>query len=120
LQASSGNIFSLKERRQVRRSCAVGNICFQFIDEERQLAAYPLMERLIGIDLAKLKSTRRVLNCWRRTKNSRDSNLAECEVAERSDYRSTYSRAVDFYCIAKSNAIPGFWWDPEGIGPHRN
>jgi DNA-binding transcriptional regulator LsrR (DeoR family) len=34
LLASRGNIFSVEERRLLRRSGAVGDICFQFIDKE--------------------------------------------------------------------------------------
>jgi DNA-binding transcriptional regulator LsrR (DeoR family) len=61
LLASSGNIFSIEERRQLGRAGAVGDICFQFIDKEGNLIASPLMERVIGIDLATLKSTPRVV-----------------------------------------------------------
>ena len=61
LLASSGNIFSVEERRQLRRSGAVGDICFQFIDKEGRLVASPLMERVIGIDLVTLQSTPRVV-----------------------------------------------------------
>ena len=61
LLASSGNIFSVEERRQLRRSGAVGDICFQFIDKQGQRVASPLMKRVIGIDLATLKSTPRVV-----------------------------------------------------------
>jgi DNA-binding transcriptional regulator LsrR (DeoR family) len=61
LLASSGNIFSIEERRQLGRSGAVGDICFQFIDKEGRLIASPLMERVIGIDLVTLKSTPRVV-----------------------------------------------------------
>lgn len=59
--SSSGNIFSVEERRQLRRSGAVGDICFQFIDKEGRLVASPLMERVIGIDLVTLQSTPRVV-----------------------------------------------------------
>jgi DNA-binding transcriptional regulator LsrR (DeoR family) len=61
LLASSGNIFSVEERRQLRRSGAVGDICFQFIDNKGRLVASPLMKRVIGIDLATLKSAPRVV-----------------------------------------------------------
>ncbi len=61
LLANSGNIFSVEERRQLRRSGAVGDICFQFIDKEGRLVESPLMKRVIGIDLATLKSAPRVV-----------------------------------------------------------
>jgi DNA-binding transcriptional regulator LsrR (DeoR family) len=61
LLASSGNIFSVEERRQLRRSGAVGDICFQFIDKQGRLVDSPLMKRVIGIDLATLKSAPRVV-----------------------------------------------------------
>jgi len=61
LLASSGNTFSVEERAQLGRSGAVGDICFQFIDEEGRLVSSPLMERVIGIDLAALQSTPRVV-----------------------------------------------------------
>jgi DNA-binding transcriptional regulator LsrR (DeoR family) len=61
LLASSGNIFSEGERRQLRRSGAVGDICFQFIDEKGKLIKSPLMDRVIGIDLATLKASPRVV-----------------------------------------------------------
>jgi len=61
LLANSGNIFSVEERRQLRRSGAVGDICFQFIDKQGRLVESPLMKRVIGIDLATLKSAPRVV-----------------------------------------------------------
>jgi DNA-binding transcriptional regulator LsrR (DeoR family) len=61
LLASSGNMFSIEERKQLARSGAVGDICFQFIDKEGQLVVSPLMERVIGIDLLTLKSAPRVV-----------------------------------------------------------
>jgi DNA-binding transcriptional regulator LsrR (DeoR family) len=61
LLASSGNIFSPEERRQLRRAGAVGDICFQFIDKQGEPVDSPLMKRVIGIDLATLKSAPRVV-----------------------------------------------------------
>jgi DNA-binding transcriptional regulator LsrR (DeoR family) len=61
LLASSGNIFSVEERDQLRQAGAVGDICFQFIDEYGRLVESPLMRRVIGIDLATLKSAARVV-----------------------------------------------------------
>ncbi len=61
LLASSGNIFSVEERRQLRRSGAVGDICFQFMDKLGRPVESPLMKRVIGIDLTTLKSAPRVV-----------------------------------------------------------
>jgi DNA-binding transcriptional regulator LsrR (DeoR family) len=61
LLSNSGNTFSVEERRQLRRSGAVGDICFQFIDKRGRLVESPLMKRVIGIDLATLKSAPRVV-----------------------------------------------------------
>ena len=61
LLASSGNTFSVEERRQLRRAGAVGDICFRFIDKQGRLIESPLMERVIGIDLARLKRASRVV-----------------------------------------------------------
>jgi DNA-binding transcriptional regulator LsrR (DeoR family) len=61
LLASSGNIFSGAEQRQLRNAGAVGDICFQFIDEKGKLVKSPLMDRVIGIDLPTLKSSPRVV-----------------------------------------------------------
>lgn len=61
LLASSGNTFSDEERRRLRQSGAVGDICFQFIDEKGKLVKSPLMDRVIGIDLPTLKCSPRVV-----------------------------------------------------------
>jgi DNA-binding transcriptional regulator LsrR (DeoR family) len=61
LLAKSGNVFSDEERRQLRQSGAVGDICFQFIDKQGSLVKSPLMDRVIGIELATLKSSSRVV-----------------------------------------------------------
>lgn len=61
LLASSGNIFSPEERKQLRRAGAVGEICFQFIDKQGGLVDSPLMKRVIGIDLATLTTAPRVV-----------------------------------------------------------
>ena len=61
LLASSGNIFSEAEQRQLRRGGAVGDICFQFIDKKGKLVKSPLMDRVIGIDLPTLKTSPRVV-----------------------------------------------------------
>ena len=46
---------------QLRNAGAVGDICFQFIDEQGKLVNSPLMDRVIGIDLPTLKSSPRVV-----------------------------------------------------------
>jgi DNA-binding transcriptional regulator LsrR (DeoR family) len=61
LLASSGNIFSPKEREELRRKGAVGDICFQFIDEDGVPVNSSLMLRVIGIDLVTLKRSPRVV-----------------------------------------------------------
>ena len=45
----------------MRRAGAVGDICFQFIDKQGGPIDSPLMKRVIGIDLATLKSAPRVV-----------------------------------------------------------
>ncbi len=61
LLASSGNIFSDKEVEQVQRKGAIGDICFQFIDQNGRPIESPLAERVIGIQLAELKRAKRVV-----------------------------------------------------------
>jgi lsr operon transcriptional repressor len=45
----------------LQRRGAVGDICFQFIDKDGAPVQSPLMQRVIGIDLATLKRARRVV-----------------------------------------------------------
>lgn len=59
--AVSGNIFSREERAELQRSGAVGDICFRFFDADGQPVKSPLMKRVIGIDLVKLRACRRVV-----------------------------------------------------------
>ena len=54
LLKSSGNIFSAQEREELSLRGAVGDICFQFIDENGSAVDSPLMDRVIGIELALL------------------------------------------------------------------
>jgi DNA-binding transcriptional regulator LsrR (DeoR family) len=61
LLANSGNTFSLREREELRRQGAVGDICFQFIDKNGAPVESPLMQRVIGIDLVTLKRAPRVV-----------------------------------------------------------
>jgi len=57
----SGNIFSREERAELQRLGAVGDICFRFFNADGQPLKSPLMKRVIGIDLVKLRSCRRVV-----------------------------------------------------------
>jgi len=57
----SGNIFSREERAELQRLGAVGDICFRFFNADGQPLKSPLMKRVIGIDLAELRSCRRVV-----------------------------------------------------------
>ena len=59
--AVSGNIFSREERAELQRLRAVGDICFRFFDVDGQPVKSPLMKRVIGIDLVKLRACQRVV-----------------------------------------------------------
>jgi DNA-binding transcriptional regulator LsrR (DeoR family) len=59
--AVSGNIFPREERVELQRLGAVGDICFRFFDADGQPVKSPLMKRVIGIDLVKLRACRRVV-----------------------------------------------------------
>ena len=59
--AVSGNIFSREERAELQRLGAVGDICFRFFDADGRPVKSPLMKRVIGIDLVKLRACRRVV-----------------------------------------------------------
>lgn len=59
--AVSGNVFSRDERAELQRSGAVGDICFRFYDADGKPIKSPLMKRVIGIDLTKLRACRRVV-----------------------------------------------------------
>ena len=59
--AVSGNIFSREERAELQRLGAVGDICFRFFDADGQPVKSALMKRVIGIDLVKLRSCKRVV-----------------------------------------------------------
>ena len=61
LLASSGNIFSPAERSGLRRQGAIGDICFRYFDAQGELIKSPLMQRVIGIELASLRRVRRVV-----------------------------------------------------------
>lgn len=59
--AASGNIFSRKEHAELQRLGAVGDICFRFFNADGKPIKSPLMKRVIGIDLVKLRACRRVV-----------------------------------------------------------
>lgn len=59
--AASGNIFSREERAGLQRLGAVGDICFRYFDSAGRPIRSPLMKRVIGIDLVKLRACRRVV-----------------------------------------------------------
>lgn len=59
--AQSGNIFSHEERAELQRAGAVGDICFRYFNAEGKPVKSPLMKRVIGIDLEKLRACKRVV-----------------------------------------------------------
>lgn len=59
--AVSGNVFSREERAELQRLKAVGDICFRFFDADGEPVKSTLMKRVIGIDLVKLRSCKRVV-----------------------------------------------------------
>jgi DNA-binding transcriptional regulator LsrR (DeoR family) len=59
--AASGNILSREERTEMQRLGAVGDICFRYFDADGQPVKSPLMKRVIGIDLTKLRTCKRVV-----------------------------------------------------------
>ena len=59
--SASGNIFSRDERAELQRLGAVGDICFRCYNADGQPIKSPLMKRVIGIDLAKLRACKRVV-----------------------------------------------------------
>jgi DNA-binding transcriptional regulator LsrR (DeoR family) len=59
--AVSGNIFSREDRAELQRLGAVGDICFRFYNADGQPIKSQLMKRVIGIDLDKLRTCKRVV-----------------------------------------------------------
>ena len=59
--AASGNIFSREDRADLQRLGAVGDICFRYFGADGQPIKSPLMKRVIGIDLVKLRACKRVV-----------------------------------------------------------
>jgi len=58
---SSGNTFTLPELQSLRDAGAVGDICLRFFNEEGQPVRSPLLNRVIGIELATLKRINRIV-----------------------------------------------------------
>jgi len=61
LLATSGNVFSPHELRQLSRRGAVGDICLRFFDAHGDAVVSPLDERVISMDLATLRRVPRVV-----------------------------------------------------------
>jgi len=61
LLAASGNVFTPAELEQLDELGAVGDICLRFYDADGVPVASPLDERVIGLDLERLKRTRRTV-----------------------------------------------------------
>lgn len=59
--ASSGNVFSPRELRQLASLGAVGDLCLRFFDPDGRPVASPLNERVISIELGDLARVRRVV-----------------------------------------------------------
>lgn len=57
----SGNFFAARELAELRKSGAIGDICFRFYDAEGKPVKSPLVKRVIGIDLVTLRSCKRVV-----------------------------------------------------------
>jgi DNA-binding transcriptional regulator LsrR (DeoR family) len=61
LLSNSGNVFSPKEREELKQLGAVGDICLRFFDKEGKPIKSPLINRVIGIELAALKQAHRIV-----------------------------------------------------------
>lgn len=61
LLASSGNVFSPQELRQLSQRGAVGDICLRFFDANGVPVVTPLNERVISIELADLRRVGRIV-----------------------------------------------------------
>lgn len=59
--SGSGNVFSREERVELQQAGAVGDICFRFFGAAGEPVKSPLMKRVIGIDLVKLRACKRVV-----------------------------------------------------------
>jgi DNA-binding transcriptional regulator LsrR (DeoR family) len=61
LLASSGNVFSPQELKQLSHRGAVGDICLRFFDGDGAAVVTPLDERVISMELADLRRVDRVV-----------------------------------------------------------
>jgi DNA-binding transcriptional regulator LsrR (DeoR family) len=61
LLAASGNVFTEQELHELEELGAVGDVCLRFFDAEGVPVASPLDERVIGIDLERLKRPKRTV-----------------------------------------------------------
>jgi DNA-binding transcriptional regulator LsrR (DeoR family) len=61
LLASSGNIFSPEELSMLREAGAVGDICLRFFDRTGTPVLTPLNNRVIGMELAQLRTVKRAV-----------------------------------------------------------
>jgi DNA-binding transcriptional regulator LsrR (DeoR family) len=59
--AESGNVFSHDELETLRKQGAVGDICLRFFNSDGVPMTTPLNDRVIGMDLAQLKKSARVV-----------------------------------------------------------
>ena len=61
LLASSGNVFSPAERKELMNLGAVGDICLRYFNERGETVTSPLMDRVVGIGLDALAKAKRVV-----------------------------------------------------------
>jgi DNA-binding transcriptional regulator LsrR (DeoR family) len=61
--ATSGNVFSERELKELADAGAVGDMSLRFFDGEGRPVKTPLDERVIGIDLNELRAVDRVVGC---------------------------------------------------------
>jgi len=61
LLAASGNVFTEQELHELEEVGAVGDICLRFFDADGVPVGSPLDDRVIGIDLERLKKPKRTV-----------------------------------------------------------
>jgi DNA-binding transcriptional regulator LsrR (DeoR family) len=59
LLEQSGNAIDPEQQRKLRDLGAVGDVCYRFLDADGKLIKSPFNNRILGIDPAQLKATRR-------------------------------------------------------------
>ena len=88
LLASSGNVFSRKELTDLKKRGAVGDLVLRFFDRHGKPVDSPLDDRVIGIDLERLRKVDRVVgDCGRGLEDASDPGGAGRWLAGYSDYR---------------------------------